>query len=67
MAGDFNATRWSNAFELFRNRSGLVHMKRILPTWPVWPLPVAQLGLDHVFATPDIGIEECYTGSARRI
>ena len=54
LAGDLNTTIWANVFDNFRRKSGLKHMGHLIPTWPTKPLPLPQLGIDHIFASPDL-------------
>ena len=46
--GDFNATAFSRLLRTFERRSGL-RRHTFLPTWPVRPIPLPQLGIDHIF------------------
>ena len=64
VAGDFNTTLWANAFRRFRINSGLVHMGHLLPTWPMRPIAFPQLGIDHVFTTPDLKVTHLQSGRA---
>lgn len=50
--GDFNATAFSNALQSFEKLSGLQRHSG-LPSWPS-TLRLPQIGIDHVFASPDI-------------
>jgi len=64
LAGDLNTTLWANAFDNFRRKSGLVHMGGLIPTWPVRPLPLPQIGIDHVFTSADLEVVDIRTGHA---
>ncbi|MGI9475271.1 MAG: endonuclease/exonuclease/phosphatase family protein [Hyphomicrobiaceae bacterium] len=62
VAGDLNTTLWANAFDNFRRKSGLVYMGHLIPTWPTWPLPTPQIGIDHIFASPDLQLSGVAAG-----
>jgi endonuclease/exonuclease/phosphatase (EEP) superfamily protein YafD len=64
VAGDLNTTVWANAFDNFRRKSGLIHMGHLIPTWPMRPLPLPQLGIDHVFASPELRMTGIRAGKA---
>ena len=64
VAGDFNTTIWANAFDNFRRKSGLNHMGHLIPTWPVQPLPLPQIGIDHIFVSPDLHLSGVAAGRA---
>ncbi len=64
VAGDFNTTIWANAFDNFRRKSGLNHMGHLIPTWPVQPLPLPQIGIDHIFVSPDLQLSGVAAGRA---
>ena len=64
VAGDFNTTIWANAFDNFRRKSGLNHMGHLIPTWPVQPLPLPQIGIDHIFVSPDLHLSGIAAGRA---
>ncbi len=64
VAGDFNLTGWSSNWRTFRNRSGLMHMDRFLPSWPAAPSGLPQLAIDHVFASQGITFERVRLGPA---
>ena len=62
VAGDLNTTIWAHAFDNFRRKSGLKHMGALIPTWPAQPLPLPQLGIDHVFTSQELRINEIASG-----
>jgi endonuclease/exonuclease/phosphatase (EEP) superfamily protein YafD len=64
LAGDLNTSPWSNAFRRLRNVSGLVSASTLLPTWPVWPLPLPQVALDHILVSSDLAVTAAGTGPA---
>lgn len=64
VAGDFNTTLWANAFTNFRIKSGLVHMGALIPTWPARPLPLPQIGIDHVFTSSELQVTDVRAGRA---
>jgi endonuclease/exonuclease/phosphatase (EEP) superfamily protein YafD len=64
VAGDLNTTVWANAFDNFRRKSRLTHMGYLIPTWPMRPLPLPQLGIDHIFASPELRITDVRAGNA---
>ena len=64
VAGDLNTTIWANAFDNFRRKSGLIHMGRLIPTWPVRPLPLPQIGIDHIFVSPELRLSDVAAGQA---
>lgn len=64
LAGDLNTTIWANVFDHFRRTSGLNHMGHLIPTWPSRPLPLPQIGIDHIFASPDLELSEVAAGHA---
>ena len=63
VAGDLNTTLWANAFDNFRRKSGLKHMGALIPTWPTQPLPLPQLGIDHVFTSPELRLVDIASGN----
>lgn len=64
VAGDFNATLFSNAFRNFVRKSGLKHMGHLIPSWPMTPLALPQIGIDHVFMSRDIELYDVAAGRA---
>lgn len=64
VAGDLNTTLWANSFDNFRRTSGLTHMGHLIPTWPVKPLPLPQIGIDHIFASPELRLRDVAAGEA---
>lgn len=64
VAGDLNTTLWANAFDNFRRKSGLRHMGHLIPTWPARPLPLPQIGIDHVFVSPGLRVAHVAAGRA---
>jgi endonuclease/exonuclease/phosphatase (EEP) superfamily protein YafD len=64
VAGDLNTTIWAHSFDNFRRKSGLSHMGHLIPTWPVSPLPLPQIGIDHVFLSPELRLTEIAAGDA---
>lgn len=54
IAGDFNATPWSLVFNRFTAASGLRAITGLRPTWPVVPVALPQVAIDHVFASDGI-------------
>jgi endonuclease/exonuclease/phosphatase family metal-dependent hydrolase len=39
-------------------------MGYLIPTWPMRPLPLPQLGIDHIFASPELRITDVRAGNA---
>lgn len=64
VAGDLNTTLWAHAFDNFRRKSGLRHMGHLIPTWPVKPLPLPQIGIDHIFVSPGLQVAHVAAGRA---
>ncbi len=64
VAGDFNATLFSNAFRNFQQKSGLVHMGHLIPSWPMSPVAMPQIGIDHVFMSSDLELYDVAAGHA---
>jgi endonuclease/exonuclease/phosphatase (EEP) superfamily protein YafD len=64
VAGDFNATLFSNAFRNFERTSGLAHMGHLIPSWPMSPVAMPQIGIDHVFLSPDLELYDVAAGRA---
>lgn len=64
VAGDFNATLFSNAFRNFRRTSGLAHMGHLIPSWPMSPIAMPQIGIDHVFMSSDLELYDVAAGHA---
>ncbi len=64
LAGDLNTTIWANVFDHFRRTSGLNHMGHLIPTWPAKPFPLPQIGIDHIFVSPDLELSEVAAGHA---
>jgi endonuclease/exonuclease/phosphatase (EEP) superfamily protein YafD len=64
VAGDFNATLFSNAFRNFVEKSGLVHMGHLIPSWPMSPVALPQIGIDHVFMSRDVELYDVAAGRA---
>jgi endonuclease/exonuclease/phosphatase (EEP) superfamily protein YafD len=56
LAGDFNATPWSETLTLLQERTGLVGGPLPVPTWPA---SVGDLGLpiDHILTRPPVAIQ----------
>ena len=54
VAGDFNSTPWSQSYRSFLHATNLQPEGRMLPSWPVWPLPLPQLAIDHLFASKEL-------------
>lgn len=63
VAGDLNTTIWANAFDNFRRKSGLTHMGALIPTWPTLPVHLPQLGIDHVFTSPELRLVSIASGN----
>jgi endonuclease/exonuclease/phosphatase (EEP) superfamily protein YafD len=64
VTGDFNATLFSNGFRNFVEKSGLVHMGHLIPSWPTSPVALPQIGIDHVFMSRDIELYDVAAGRA---
>ena len=62
VAGDFNATPWSSAYQGFVTATGLKPMPRFLPSYPTGRKGLPQLAIDHVFASGGLAIEEAWLG-----
>ncbi len=64
LAGDLNASPWSNAFRRLRAETGLAPASVLTPTWPAWPLPLPQVALDHILVSSDLTVAAAGTGPA---
>lgn len=64
VAGDLNTTVWAHGFDHFRRVSGLAHMGHLIPTWPVRPLSLPQIGIDHVFTSQELRLTGVRSGYA---
>jgi len=64
LAGDLNTSPWSNAFRKLRVETGLSPAATFVPSWPVWPLALPQVALDHIFVSPDFAVVAAGTGPA---
>ena len=64
LAGDLNASPWSNAFRRLRAATGLLPASVLTPTWPAWPLPLPQVALDHILVSSDLTVAAAGTGPA---
>lgn len=62
VAGDFNATPWSAAYEVFASRSGLTPMGRFLPSYPAGGKGLPQLAIDHMFASSGVSFQQVWLG-----
>jgi endonuclease/exonuclease/phosphatase (EEP) superfamily protein YafD len=62
LAGDLNASPWSNAFRRLRGATGLTPTSVLTPTWPAWPLPLPQVALDHILVSPELAVTAAGTG-----
>ncbi len=62
VAGDFNTTPWSAAFEDFTTVSGLATMGRFLPSYPAGDKGLPQLAIDHVFASRTVAFDDAWLG-----
>jgi len=56
LAGDFNATPWSQSYRSFMRKTKLTAPGPMLPSWPAWPLPLPQVAIDHLFASKSLSI-----------
>ena len=66
VVGDFNATPWSHAYSLLRDRAGLVDTLRgrgLQPSWPEGWGPL-MIPIDHIFHTAGLGSANRRTGPA---
>jgi endonuclease/exonuclease/phosphatase (EEP) superfamily protein YafD len=64
LAGDLNASPWSNAFHHLRAATGLLPASVLTPTWPAWPVPLPQVALDHILVSSDLSVAAAGTGPA---
>jgi endonuclease/exonuclease/phosphatase (EEP) superfamily protein YafD len=64
LAGDLNASPWSNAFRRLRTATGLLPTRVLTPTWPAWPVPLPQVALDHILVSSDLAVAAAGTGPA---
>jgi endonuclease/exonuclease/phosphatase (EEP) superfamily protein YafD len=62
VAGDFNTTPWSSAYERFTKVSGLAPMGRFLPSYPAGDKGLPQLAIDHMFASAALTFQETWLG-----
>lgn len=62
MAGDFNASPWSQAMQALAG-SGWARASSLRPSWPQWGLGVIGIPIDQVLASPDWGLEESRVGA----
>jgi endonuclease/exonuclease/phosphatase (EEP) superfamily protein YafD len=64
LAGDLNTTPWSASYRMLRRMTGLNPARALVPTWPAWPLPLPQVALDHILASPDVAYRAAGAGPA---
>jgi endonuclease/exonuclease/phosphatase (EEP) superfamily protein YafD len=62
VAGDFNATIFSHALQNFREKSGLIHMGHLIASWPLRPVALPQIGIDHIFMSSDLELYDIAAG-----
>jgi endonuclease/exonuclease/phosphatase (EEP) superfamily protein YafD len=62
LAGDLNTSPWSNSFRRLRAATGLISASTLIPTWPVWPLPLPQVALDHILVSPELVVMAAGSG-----
>jgi endonuclease/exonuclease/phosphatase (EEP) superfamily protein YafD len=62
VAGDFNTTPWSAAYEDFTAVSGLTPMGRFLPSYPAGDKGLPQLAIDHMFGSSAVRFQEVWLG-----
>ncbi len=53
VAGDFNATPYSEMFRSLQQDSGLTGLQ-YWPTWPAMPVALPQLAIDHMFISREV-------------
>ncbi len=56
LAGDFNATPWSQSYRNFVGNTELVTGGMMRPSWPAWPVSLPQFEIDHIFASKGLSI-----------
>lgn len=65
--GDLNVSMWSPHYKDFERISGQRNGRKgfgILPTWPTFLPPLAQIPIDHCLISPDLQMQEMRTGKA---
>jgi endonuclease/exonuclease/phosphatase (EEP) superfamily protein YafD len=62
VGGDFNDTTWTSSFSGFRSRSGLTQASGFLPSFPTGVKGLPQLSIDHIFASPVVGVVQAGAG-----
>ncbi len=63
LAGDFNATPWSQSYRDFVSKTGLSAGGLMRPSWPSWPLTLPQFAIDHIFASTGLTVLNRGTGA----
>jgi len=63
VAGDMNASPWSNIYKRIPEATGLRDLNYRKPSWPVAFWLPAQLPIDHFFVSDDIAVERITYGS----
>lgn len=64
LAGDFNTAPWSSSFKRLMLEAWMFPALQLKPTWPVWPVALPQVALDHVLVSADLTIARSGTGPA---
>ncbi len=64
IGGDWNATPWSHLVARFQRASGLNRAGAWFPTWPAWPVYLAQFPIDQVFVSRDVDAVSISRGNA---
>ncbi len=64
LAGDFNTGSWSASFRKLVAATAMADVAGLQPTWPAYPVPFAQVALDHILISPDLVVRRSGIGPA---
>jgi endonuclease/exonuclease/phosphatase (EEP) superfamily protein YafD len=64
LVGDLNTSPFSASFRELGATTGLRPTTSLVPTWPMWPVRLPQLAIDHMLASAELDIVDAGRGAA---